>query len=710
MADDQADKKVGGDDKAQPETASQDGDGGRDAKTGKADPTETEAYGVQGIIDDALSNAARLAAEMRSLDAASRVFGLQTNQQFNIYGGIGAGRRCRRESVSADALARVRHEFVVGDDYRALRARVCDGNLVLLIGRPGWGRTHLALHVLDSLCDGHVEHAIGGTLADFPADGLEAGTGYLWTNLAEGDSHESEVLHVERLAERLRERRTSCMIVVWPDHADLPVELDDYRFTLSGPPDLSAIVRACLSEKPDGSTDDRLADPTIALAMAGLRMAGDAARLGRSLRDAVRHGRPVADALPKAGNVAEWFSALPGREDQAFALSLATLDRLSLPTVSAGARRLDEMIQRAEDAEDRVALRTRERPTRQLLAQVDAVTLAGQVDTEYGCVPILEVRSHRSDFSKQMVTALWREFPYLQEIFLDWLSDLVRDSDPTVRSRAAVVVGVLAHEDFDFLRSHVLEPWARSESREVQRAAAVALRAPALRPDLTDLVWRLLDDWADVGKQGDSPKHILRVTAATALGAPVGATDYERALGLIADRLLDYDPDKYHYRLWRALMTALAELFGDGGSAQSAGVLTHMAQWAGERGVAGRRVAASALLGILTRPAEVGGQDGRRLPPVLRAVDTEAKNADLIAELWRTALNSRGLEQATLDSLRRLAENAGESEGEELLHDLVTQLPETPRERRTLCHQVQRWVDEESSSPIFLRLLDGMKD
>ena len=68
----------------------------------------------------------------------------------------------------------------------------------------------------------------------------------------------------------------------------------------------------------------------------------------------------------------------------------------------------------------------------------------------------------------------------MQEIYLEWVNLLVRSRDPYIRERVALVTGLLAAHDFEFVRSRLLLGWAADADERLRRAAATALRPPAL--------------------------------------------------------------------------------------------------------------------------------------------------------------------------------------------------------------------------------------
>jgi hypothetical protein len=673
----------------------------------KAD-RDDEKHGTDVIVEDAVDNAASFAAESQTLDAASAALGLQTNQQINFLGVGQAEKPYQTTPLSAETLARVRRAFVHSGDYVPLRDRVLDTHLVILSGRPGSGRQHLATHILDALCDGHVDHVAGGTMADLDVTDLAEDRGYLWIGIAGNPVGDIELSHADRLVEALRERDAR-MVIVWPDGTRFPFELENFRFPLTHDLDLGDVLQAHLDAEAESNPTaiaTLLAHPDVTDARARLSGAGEATRLAHALKNVLLGRGSVPEALWQAEGTADWFARLPEREDRAFALSLAALDGLSYPAVVAGARRLDELVQAAEDPKQRFTIRPLHRPTPTLLGAVDAITKPGRAVTPYGDVPILAVSSNRKGFAREMLRTLWHDFPYLQELYLGWLAGLVEESDPNVRDRAAVVTGILALDDFEFVRSRVLFDWAGSDRREFRRAAGIALRAPALSVELADIVWEMLDDWAAADGPTDSPRYFRRMTAAVALGGPVGAINYGRALEIITTRLLDWKPGQYRYRLWGMTMVAVVDLFGDGGSAQSTAVLDRMAEWVDDQAVGPRTVAIAALVGIIARPPIVGYQDNRPLPPALRAVAADPKNTDRLATLWRLALNDRVMAKPSIAAMRKLAEHAGASVADELLFDLVQAFPETDRERRTLRYEVRQWTQEEPHHRILDRLLD----
>jgi hypothetical protein len=340
-----------------------------------------------------------------------------------------------------------------------------------------------------------------------------------------------------------------------------------------------------------------------------------------------------------------------------------------------------------------------------LLASVRAECVPNIRETGYGRVPITSVRLRRRGYARELLDAVWQSYPYLQEIYLEWMNLLARNQDPYVRERVALVAGLLAAHDFEFVRSRLLLVWAADADERLRRAAATALRPPALDDNLREIVWNLLDHWATYEENPTEAQGHRRLTAATALGGPVGNTDPERALNLITQRLLPHVTNEYDYELWTATAFAVSELFGDGGSPTSDAVLRRAVEWAETKESGPSNVAVTVLLGLVGKPPDHAPADDRRLPPLLRATGRSAKNVERTAVLWRLALGHRELAVAALSGLRTLAENVGDgADGDDELTALVDAIPRTVRERRTLRFETRRWTEDDPHPPISERL------
>jgi hypothetical protein len=673
------------------------------SEDGKTTEGETSEGGTQDDrpsrteqIASVLTRASELVANEHALANAN--IALQIN---NVAAGQSAV--LRRTSLGAETLRRVRHTFEAPPRLAEAWKLLAEQNLMLLGGSPGDGREYLATFLLDAFCDARVRLLSNGSIIDLADRDLTIGGGHLWL-AGVGDYFDQRA--AETLAGLLR-RAGGYLIVVWPDDRELPPELDDYAIA-PGRPDLDAVLRRHLREP----AEVLLAEPAVAAVRHRLSSAQQATQLAKLIDRVVAGRSKLEDALAQVGGpdymIADWFGDLPDREDQAFALALTALNDLSLPSVVAGARLADELIQQTEDLEGRSGLRPFRRPIRALLASVGADCVQNTRETGYGEVPITSVRLRGRWHAREILDALWGAYPYLQEIYLEWMDSLARHRDPYVRERVALVAGLLASHDFEFVRSRLLLDWASADDPWLRRAAATALRPPALDDSLREIVWGLLDQWAttpDDDRAADKPKAYQRLTAATALGAPVGGTDPVRALDLITQRLLPHISNHYDYDVWTATASAVSELFGDGGSSKSDVVLQRAAEWAESTESGPRNVAVVVLLGLAGKPPDRAAGDDRRLPPLLRATGRSPDNIDRAVVLWRQALGHSQLSTTALKALRVLADHVGDGEdGTAELIELIAAAPDTERERRTLIFEFRRWTEDDPHPPIAMRL------
>jgi hypothetical protein len=687
-------------------------------KPSTEDKNDEEPYGVSLLTKELLGRAEDIFTRSRALDNATRALGLQVN----YFGTPTGGDRVRIEGVTAETLTRVRKSFVAPPGYQDLWHRMMDRSLLILRGRPGWGRDHLAIHLLDAFCDARISRMTGRVLTELKSDDLAVGRGYLWAGPLGPDGLTMDLEMAEALIDILRHRDCR-MIVFWPHGEVWQPELAEHSYLMAGPPDFAAVLR--LSLQPDTVADFEAqwqslsAQPEVAAARAGLTAAHQAARLGGALSEVLRGRSTLAETMAEldaaSHDIADWFGALSEEPDRAFALALAALDGLSFPTVVKGALLVDELIQRAEDPEGRSRIRPLVRPARRLLRALEAERVSDVLETTYGAVPIVAVRSTRRDYSQNMLATIWHEYPYLHEIYLTWLDRLVREGDFYVRERAALVAGVLAEQDFDFVLGRLVQDWAQNADGKLRRAAATALRPSVLGGRLAALVWDLLDQWAtDSERTGEAGNH-LRLTAATALGGPVGAADVIRALDIIERRLLKHAANNYDYPLWVATASTVTELFGGGGSRESREVLQRLSSWLDIKDVGAENTVFAALIALAGKPPEAELPEAElpeahRTAPLLRAIAGDETNLPRIADLWRQALNNRVMESASLEALGYLAEHVQRSGGgEPELMRLALAIPRTPREHRTLVFEARRWTQVEPHSPIFDRLHETLR-
>ena len=651
------------------------------------------------LIATLLTSAGEIAASEHAL--ADATFAFQIN---NL--ATGADATLRSESVGTNTLYRVRRTFVTPESLERAWNILGDHHLLLLRGAPGDGRLHLATFLLDAFCDARVRRIDGGSLAGLSASDLTIGGGHLWPGPIDDQFDQRAA---ETLAEKLR-KLPGHMIVLWPTGVDCPPELGEF-VAEPGRPDLGEVLRRHLT----ASAKPLLAEDRVAAVRDRLSGARHAGRLARLLNQVAAGQKPLDVALAEADGpvlgIPDWFADLPERQDQAFALALTALDDLSLPSVVAGARLADELIQRSEDPDGRCGLRPFQRPTKALLVAVGAQCVPSFRETGYGRVPITAVRLRRRRAAREMLDAFWLSFPYLQDIYLEWLNTLARHRDEYVRERVALAAGLLARCDFDFILGRLLRGWAGDADPKLRRAAATALRPPASGDDLREIVWGLLNQWATSSEYGDDSLLHRRLTAVSALGGPVGAGDPERALDLIGQRFLPRDTTETDYSLWTAVAFAVTELFGDGGGPASDAVLRRAASWSETKQAGPVAVAIAVLLGVVGKPVDQAHGENRTAPPLLRATGRSRGNLNNAAVLWRLAISEPKFAADAMCGLRMLAQSVGVDgvRGDELT-DLVAAMPNTVRERRTLRYEVRRWTADQDNAgpPISRRLQEAL--
>ncbi|WP_329098065.1 hypothetical protein [Streptomyces sp. NBC_01439] len=131
------------------------------------------------------------------------------------------------------------------------------------------------------------------------------------------------------------------------------------------------------------------------------------------------------------------------------------------------------------------------------------------------------VRLAEPELMATVIEVVWHGPGWLRAPLLRWLQRLAEDRLERVRSRAAVVAGLLLRHDFDSVYRDLVQLWARSKSARDRQYAALALAVAVGAGDswLTARIDRQVADWAR------SPAPQLQDSAARAYGTLVGTRD-----------------------------------------------------------------------------------------------------------------------------------------------------------------------------------------
>lgn len=222
---------------------------------------------------------------------------------------------------------------------------------------------------------------------------------------------------------------------------------------------------------------------------------------------------PACDSAPAA-------AADPHR--QALRIAYVLCDELSLSDfIRAGTLLADEVL-RAENRDETPVRPVFELDLDQLVPP--GMGVAAEPDTAPADNP-RRVRLAEPELMPVVIEVIWHGLGWLQRPLLRWLRLLASDHLERVRSRAAVIAGLLLRHDFDSVYRDLVRDWARGSVRDRQYAAlAMAVAMAADDGWLTERVDRQVAAWAT------SPFPRLQDSAARAYGTPVGTRDVSGTL------------------------------------------------------------------------------------------------------------------------------------------------------------------------------------
>ncbi|MFJ8489369.1 hypothetical protein ACIRBZ_13530 [Streptomyces sp. NPDC094038] len=439
-------------------------------------------------------------------------------------------------------------------DHRSMADGLTTHHLVVVVGARGTGRDTTARVLLADVCGGDrvaVLHSGGTGLAQALAEQadrhLTKGHGVvldLGTELPAPATLETLALRAERIG---------AYVVLIVQSAGAQVDaLSPYAFRHSGP-GLKEVLQAHL-------------ESALQRHRTGHHGAGDCPQhsLGEFLRGVLRDPRvddefranpPVREVVSLAGTLAGYLHRPAEELGQAFGawrdrlhtqaknllglgsapdaalgphqlplrLAYVLCDGLPLSDfIRAGTLLCDE-VQRAETREAAPERRVLDLVIDQLAdtgAGVAAAPDAGLADNPR------RVRLAEPELMSTVLDVVWHGPGWLRAPLLRWLRTLAEDRLPRVRSRAAVIAGLLLRHDLDSVYRDLVQSWARDTSARVRQHAALALAVAVEAEDswLTARIDRQVADWAR------SPTPQLRDSAARAYGTLVGTRDVPRTL------------------------------------------------------------------------------------------------------------------------------------------------------------------------------------
>ncbi|MFD9207818.1 hypothetical protein ACFVZM_16280 [Streptomyces sioyaensis] len=546
--------------------------------------------------------------------------------------------------------------FVQPDGYDTALEDLCEQSLLVLTGPPGSGRTATAINLLSEASalsgpqDGGCHRLLDPSVLTEPGwEPPAKDCGYL-AEVDEGPAGARDfgVRQLASLAAALR--AAGCRLILTGGH-DLALAATNTsgsetfaRHTLVPLDPLMILERRVLGHAPEPDARDRLhallkADDTIS-ALREQPAAQHAVDLASVINAEGDLASAVAALRDPSAQVRSWFQQHRAPEAVAFALAAAVLEGCSYLTVAEAAVKLHTALTPPEPAPPDLRFADRLGHEQQWI-RLDS---AGWGPLAAGGPP--RVRFRGALLSHAVLVHAWSTLDGRREAFLEWLRRLLGHRDLEVRARASVAAGVLAWADHHYAVHRFLTGWAGSTSWPQRQAAATALGVAASRPESTEAVWELLDEWARGGSSAYQRR--LAGTAANAVGGILGRIAPDRAVGVLRSAL-DRGDD------WGTLPSVAwggVHLIHQG---QAAALLDAYLNWSAPKDLSPMVAKTlSAFVFAVSRPyerpptaTEASGVAG--VPLLLSSLP---EHSEQVAELWARALARRPVQDSALPALR----------------------------------------------------------
>ncbi|MGH3832075.1 MAG: hypothetical protein ACRDRS_16790 [Pseudonocardiaceae bacterium] len=667
-----------------------------------------------------LQEPGRGAARQEALRNAQRVIDGDVIGRDKFVFLLGGEKKAAVHRLSPLLYERVQHAFVDPEGWDNLREQFRKRRTVILRGKPGQGRTAMAVRLLMSTStevmydlDPRVDlNLLAGQIERDQHDSgtVERGTGFLLRQPDHVASLHSRALR--DLDDALAEADQRLVLTIGLDTRLADEELIEYLIELPSAPSARQIVERHLEWRLGGERevkevlareevravlDDLLGKVTSCeeAALLAFVVSEEASGTVSPARVRERMARHSLDAFDT------WFEDLRHVDLRSFAIALAALDGLAYADVARAAeklhQRLDPPAQLLVVSSDSVQPVSRDRfrvPQRQMLELLRATVVETEVRYRYGPVTSQAVTYKDRSYPQAVLFQVWQGYQ-IHDLLLGWLTELVKEPSDEVVVQVGTTLGVLSTFSFDHLYTAVLSAWARSEDRSKREAVAYALRVSAADERLRCCVTHLLDVWF-----GKEDNRALQATAARLYG--VGLAGFDPAASLATLGRLARDADD---KVKEAIGWSFIDLLVPDALRLTPTVLRTLLEWFDNP----KRADTARLVFLLVaydlvRDRAAGDASAASVawPTLLALAHDSPDLRELLVGTWCRVLN----EGSYLDIAELVIDDwAKRAEGDQDLLDAFARMVRAvgaadPRARAILLRCAARWLDDDNLIPL----------
>ncbi|MFD6276229.1 hypothetical protein ACFWFI_11765 [Streptomyces sp. NPDC060209] len=644
-----------------------------------------------------------------------RVRNAFANVEGDVVGGdkyvllLGGGQR-RLRSLSPLVNERIRFAYQEPPGLPAAREALAGRHLLILRGAPGYGKTAMAVRLLQGMgatttyhLDSDVDFASLADLLERGTDSIERGAAFLLDQPSAIAGLRGEAYEKIQGALALA---GAWLVMTVSSTSVADSELLTAVVDISEAPSQRGIVSSHLRWRLGDAVRDRLlADAKVMSLLAALRDGDPACKQAADLAVAIVEEWDAGWQNPeniekrRARQADEdfdiWLESLREPSVRSLALALAVLNGLPQEYVASAARNLRE---RLEDDRPHVLMAG---PDGDLPRVEDPFAAARRTQ-------LIRLRAHDTDkadgepgraleykdpaYPPRVIQHAWIQYEIQGEL-LEWLADLVVDPAEEVRIYAAAALGLIAAESYTYLCNQLFHVWADSENWMYRDAVAYALRVASRDPWIAERANVLVESWF-----ADRSRPFAQATAARVYGT---REDPEFPVSALV-RLAVVDRGAVAVAIGRSLTDLVAQ---DTRTMVLALRALHEAS-------TDHRRQPTVLLSFLIIAAQVvvkrdewnTGGDVEEWPALLFLAHRHAELRTPFIVLWRDALNQAFFGEEAQQVLRNWAAIAERDQALRTLFQLMvgTIAYGDPRSGRILRRCADDWVDPDELVPLPL--------